>query len=1202
MAVRRSSGSHRPGAPAPGGGPNFRRMQPCLPGRRASTTGRKSRFGPLALTIALLAAGVTAPVAVAADPQATAEAVTMARPSAPGVAEDSGRRPPLGRRVAAQPDDGALTTLSAPATPADRLQTARTVQTIAPGVKLTSDRTYDAAGFVDSLLLTTDLAGPTKPRLLSAAVSDPTRPTELADTARAVAAVNGDFFALGTTNAPIGAMVQDGALLKADATPQTVVGLDAAGAGRIADLLLEGEVTVAGQARPLAGLNSNGLPADSVGLYTPAWGKGDRQFVRVTGAAVEIEVQHGLVTAVRPGAGAVPVPVDGLVLIATGSSATSLASTPVGTPVTAGYHARSDAPGPFSQALGAHLVLIRGGQRQPINAGDATNTALKPRTAIGWTADRHLLLYVADGGSSRSRGLTSAELADRLAELGATDAVMLDGGGSSQLVARKPGDASVSVSNVPSDGGQRAVPDAVGLVPPAGSGRLHGLDIRTRSARVFPGLSRSVAVAGFDETYAPAPSGAVRFRAEPGDLAKPDADGVLRGGHPGTGVLVARSGRVDAQVPLRVLGPLARLESDAPALSFAPGDYRDVTVSGRDAEGFSAPVEPRDLQLTYDHAVARVDPQPDGSLRVTGLPDANGKGTLLTVAAGGQQVTIPVTVGLANLPVSSLAGAGQWRGLAAKATAAVSSVDTSDRPGAAPGELGLRLSYDFRNQPVGTSAAYAVAAAPLALPPGSQRLAMWVKGDGQSHWLRAMMAAQGSTNVPFTFAQKVDWTGWRRIEGLVPTGFTAPITLSRIYLVETDPTRRNAGQLDFALLDARVGVALDVPDVPDQPDPAVAGQGGRTAGPRAWRFAIVSDTHINADGGTSSYAYTQTARALDEIAAAKPDFVLLSGDGVDNNRPQDFALFRRLLDEHLPASIPLRWAVGNHESGAVAGGTLDQFVASTSLPTRQTFDAKGTRFILLNSTLASLRRSDFSQLTWLQQQLGTAATDRTISNVVVALHHPVLDPTGTGASELSDPYEGALLEQWLSAFRVRSGKQVALVSGHAHTAHVRRNDGVLQFNAPVVGKVPYGDAGHGGFSAWSMVTLDPNQARVDPLRLDQGGLGWFQADVKPLLSRIELTAPEVMAAQTSTTVGAVAIDEGQGGRIVPLRYPASVSWSGAGLAVVSDDRQLAAARRDHDYLAVLDLRTLRLVALRPGDVELVVRTGSLTATRLIQVT
>lgn len=458
------------------------------------------------------------------------------------------------------------------------------------------------------------------------------------------------------------------------------------------------------------------------------------------------------------------------------------------------------------------------------------------------------------------------------------------------------------------------------------------------------------------------------------------------------------------------------------------------------------------------------------------------------------------------------------------------------------------------------------------------------------------MKAQGTTNVPFTFAQVVDWTGWRRVEAAVPTGFTAPITLERLYLVETDATKRDAGQLDFALLDARVGVALDMPDLPDQPDPAILQQ-GPVAPPEGSRFAIISDTHVSADGGTSSYAYRQTARALDEIAAARPDFVLLSGDGVDQNRPADFALFQGLLDDHLPAAIPLRWAVGNHESGATAGGTLTQFAASTGRPTRQVFDQGGTRFILLNSTLASLRRSDWSQVPWLEQQLRNASSDRSISSVVVAEHHPVLDPTGTGASQLSDPYEGQYLEQLLADFRAGSGKQVALVTGHAHTAHVRRVDGVLEFNAPVVGKVPYGDAGHGGFAAWSLVTLDASRASIDPDQFDPEGLGWFRADVRPLLSRVELDAPAELTVGDSVAVSAYAVDDGQGGRVVPLRYPMSVTWSGTGLSVVDNDRALGRARRDRGVMAVLDLRTMSLTGLRPGSFALTVQAGMLRATR-----
>lgn len=1165
-----------------------------------------------AATVTLLAAGTVpaAHTAAAAATAATPATVTAkVKPAATTDPDEAGgKRPPAGPLVAAGPDDGALAPRQAPraADPATAtpLTLASQTQRIAPGVTLTRQHTVDPAGFVDGYVLRADLDGPTKPELLAPTVSGRAAPTDLADGVGAVAATNGDFFAIDTSNAPIGPEIRNGELIKAGSAPQPVVGLDRNGVGQIADLLLEGTATVGGTAYDLAGLNAATVPANSLALYTPDWGPGDRRYAAPAGHTVELTVQDGKVTGVHDGASADPVPDGAQLLLATGSVADALATTAAGTAVAVTYHARSDAPSPYSLALGAHEVLVRGGRLAPIDPSDPNNTSLKPRTAIGWTADRQLLLYVVDGSSSNSRGLTVPELAQRIKDLGAVDAVMLDGGGSSQIVARQPGDAGTSVVNVPSDGSQRIVPNAVGLVPPKGSGRLHGIDVRLRSDRLFPGLSRDVAAAGYDETMAPAPLGTARWNTVPGSLAHSDASRVLRGGRSGSGVLRVHSGGVVQQVPLRVLGPLDRLEADVQALSLSPGDHRDVTLTGRDAEGFAAPVEPRDIALDYDHSVVSVTPQPDGTLRFEGLPGGNGKGTVVRLTVQGHVLQLPTTVGLEDVTVDSLGTASQWSAAAVKATAQVSAVDTSDRPGAPAGEQGLRLTYDMTGQPAGTSAAYAVAATPLVVPAGAQRLALWVRGDGSGHWLRAMMRSQGTTNVPFTFALNVDWTGWRRVEGLIPTGFTAPLTVERIYVVQTDPTKRTAGSIDLVGLDARVGVSLDVPDVPDQPDPAVieSADGVPVGGPHAWRFAILSDTHVNADGGTTSYAYRRTARALDEIAAARPDFVLLSGDGVDNDRPADFALYQQLLAEHLPSDIPFYWAVGNHESGAVANGTLDQFTASTGRPTRQAFDHDGTRFILLNSTLASLRTSDWSQIPWLRQELDQAATDPGVNSVVVALHHPVLDPTGTGASQLSDPNEGAMLEQWLTGFRQRTGKQVALVTGHAHTAHIRRVDGLLEFNAPVVGKIPYGDAGHGGFSAWSLVTVDPADARVTPDRPDPRGMGWFRADVKLLLDTAGVAAPAAVPVGASAVVTATAVDEGMGGRVVPLRYPATVYWSGGpGVVVVGDEGALRAALRRPGVVAVFDRRDGRLYGVRAGVVDLAVRAGTLAADAVVRV-
>lgn len=56
-----------------------------------------------------------------------------------------------------------------------------------------------------------------------------------------------------------------------------------------------------------------------------------------------------------------------------------------------------------------------------------------PRAALG-LADERLLAVACDGRTGRDAGMTLAELADALIDLGATEAINLDGGGSASLV------------------------------------------------------------------------------------------------------------------------------------------------------------------------------------------------------------------------------------------------------------------------------------------------------------------------------------------------------------------------------------------------------------------------------------------------------------------------------------------------------------------------------------------------------------------------------------------------------------------------------------------------------------------------------------------------------------------------------------------------------------------------------------------------
>lgn len=117
------------------------------------------------------------------------------------------------------------------------------------------------------------------------------------------------------------------------------------------------------------------------------------------------------------------------------------------------------------EAIGGGPMLLKEGKnvaesnywKEVLHSGGTAALTYQPRTAIGYTDDGKIILFVCDGRKMNgSSGYTLPEVADLLKGLGAVWAVNLDGGGSSVMVG-KDGKAL----NSPSDGAQRRVPTAV---------------------------------------------------------------------------------------------------------------------------------------------------------------------------------------------------------------------------------------------------------------------------------------------------------------------------------------------------------------------------------------------------------------------------------------------------------------------------------------------------------------------------------------------------------------------------------------------------------------------------------------------------------------------------------------------------------------------------------------------------------------------
>jgi hypothetical protein len=83
-----------------------------------------------------------------------------------------------------------------------------------------------------------------------------------------------------------------------------------------------------------------------------------------------------------------------------------------------------------------------------------------PRTAVGYTADDHVIMLVADGRGT-SVGVSLPELAQIMIDLGCVEAMNLDGGGSTQMGAKTSG--GYAIVNTPSE--TRSIPSILAVVP-----------------------------------------------------------------------------------------------------------------------------------------------------------------------------------------------------------------------------------------------------------------------------------------------------------------------------------------------------------------------------------------------------------------------------------------------------------------------------------------------------------------------------------------------------------------------------------------------------------------------------------------------------------------------------------------------------------------------------------------------------------------
>jgi len=354
-----------------------------------------------------------------------------------------------------------------------------------------------------------------------------------------IAAINGDYFTMANGVAT-GMVIKEGIIRTSESSAYTTVGLYEDGSAIIgrSGLQVKAHYTDGSGTAVSNGMHLNKAltKVSGIVLYTEDYNNSNKATIpsynvrlRITEGEPRINtVMRTEVVSVEEASGAVTLNAGEVVLSM--ASATEyvntlaqLKSLQVGQEVDFTFDA-DEAWTDVAYAVGGGEKLLTNGQ----NVAPATNKTRAPRTAIGIKADGSVIFYTVDGRQSGySKGTYLSELAGRLQELGCVEAVNMDGGGSTAMLAIYPGNSDTSVVNKPSEGALRSCGNYVLLVSTNGrSGYAEYLHLYPYSVTMLAGAKQEFTVKATDSGHymAEVPSD-LSFDAESASLGQFGADG-----------------------------------------------------------------------------------------------------------------------------------------------------------------------------------------------------------------------------------------------------------------------------------------------------------------------------------------------------------------------------------------------------------------------------------------------------------------------------------------------------------------------------------------------------------------------------------------------------------------------------------------------------------------------------------------------------
>lgn len=298
--------------------------------------------------------------------------------------------------------------------------------------------------------------------------------SQMANRTNAVALVNGDFFTMQLEGAPQGPSVINGETKSSPAVLNDIwsFGIDSNDKAFIELTKFVGSVTASnGRSFPIDGLNKTKYwyqPSmeyshqNKIQLYDSFWTaktRGDKNggevLLNENNVVEQISYNKGLDMSIP----------NGKKILQFSGSAIKFIQDNVKVGDKLGIKYNIEPNRNWKMMIGGHAVLVDNGAVKPYTRDIKFIDGVRARTAVGISQDgKTVYVVTAEGRTKRSSGLTIAELAKFMQEIGVYKAMNLDGGGSTTMAVRNLGDLNrTKATNPERNGAERRVVNGLGV-------------------------------------------------------------------------------------------------------------------------------------------------------------------------------------------------------------------------------------------------------------------------------------------------------------------------------------------------------------------------------------------------------------------------------------------------------------------------------------------------------------------------------------------------------------------------------------------------------------------------------------------------------------------------------------------------------------------------------------------------------------------